>query len=113
MVPPSALPSGTTHTGPGGPGWQPQPKNNPMPSPTPTPPNAGNSSASAKRLGKQVRKHGGLVGVAHHVQQRSEMNGSVRKPKGWRYSQATVQVLAFRLEQYDRNGNRSHVYDVE
>lgn len=103
----------TQNAGPGGVGWQSSTTINPS-LPIPVPQGAvASSSPSAPPI--QPGGHGGIVGIARNVQQMSEQSGYMSG--GWGGRQGaygySVQVLKFRLEQYDQSGNRTRMMDVE
>ena len=110
-----ALPSqlGTQSPGPAGPGWQsPTTVNQLLPSSTPQ--RSAASTPPSAPITPPIRpgRLGGIVGIARNVQQSSEQSGYAGGKQGYGYQQ-TIQVLRFRLEQYDRSGNRTKVMSVE
>jgi hypothetical protein len=103
MPPPSQF--NTPHTGPGGQGWQSPTTINQALSKSKSSRSAG-SSPIPTTPSLQRGRHGGVVGVARNIQLRSQQSGFAN-------FQRTTQILSFRLEQYDRIGNRVRVAPVE
>lgn len=61
-------------------------------------------------LSKASTSHGGVVGEAHLIQRLTEQPGNLRISG---YSPPSTQILTFRIEQYDRDGNRQRPMSVE
>jgi hypothetical protein len=103
VPPPSQF--NTPNTGPGGPGWQsPTTINQALPKSK----SSGSAGSSPISITPSLQRgrHGGVVGVARNIQLRSQQSGFDK-------FQRTTQILSFRLEQYDRIGNRVRVVPVE